>query len=696
VTVRAVPANKTKFRSRRFVPVVVAGLAVMFGALAPISPAGGTPTCAPPATGEPMFITDDCVDPRFNDPFIDMDEQRTLPVPHRYVHGGFTGTDAKFSFYFPPANQYKSRFFQGPTHQLTTSENLGNDGISFALASGAYAVQTNMGGSEAARTTEDVLFNGKDPAVVGYRVNAAAAKYSREVAAEMYGPHRPYGYLHGGSGGAFQTISGLENTTVWDGGVPFVLGSPNAIPSVFTVRIHALRILRAGNKFPGIMDAIDPGGSGDPYAALNEEERGALEEATRLGFPLRGWWSHATMTGGALALVASYVPYLDPTYFDDYWNLPGYLGHDDPYGSVAAARIQHDATVVSVITGPPRRLELTSVPTGDLVGSDIVILSGAAAGQRVALGSVAGNTVGFGFGANPAVVNAITAGDQVRIDNSNYLALQTYHRHQIGTPDQNFYPFDQFRNPDGTPIYPQRSVLVGPVGQFNGSGGNMTGEFHGKMIVQESLVDIDALPWQADWYRTEVQEHLGNKLDDSFRLYFHDYAQHGSPVGNAANARTVSYQGALQQDLRDLSAWVEQGVKPPRSTSYEVEDGQVLVPSNAGSRMGIQPVAELTVNVGARADVAVGQAVEFSAKIQAPPGAGQIVGAEWDFEGVGTYPVPADIGAVRPSVNLTATHAFTQPGIYFPVIRVTSQREGDPNTPFARVQNLARVRVVVT
>jgi len=42
---------------------------------------------------------------------------------------------------------------------------------------------------------------------------------------------------------------------------------------MFTVRIHALRVLKLRNKFPAIMDAIDPGGSGDPYAGLNAEER---------------------------------------------------------------------------------------------------------------------------------------------------------------------------------------------------------------------------------------------------------------------------------------------------------------------------------------------------------------------------------------------------------------------------------------
>lgn len=679
----------------RFVRVMGAGVAVMlaiFTSMTSTSTASApSPTCGPPSPGAPMFITEDCIDPRFNQPYVDIDEMRTTPVPHRYVHGGFTGTDARFSFYFPPAEQYQGRFFQGPTHQLTTSENLGDTNISFALASGAYAVQTNMGGNEAARTTEDVLFNGKDPSVVGYRVNAAAAKFSRVKAAEIYGDHRPYGYLHGGSGGAYQTMSSLENTTVWDGGVPFVAPMPNAIPSAFTVRIHALRVLR--DKFPQIMDAIDPGGSGDPYAGLDEEERAALEEATRLGFPPRGWWNHATLTGGALALVASYVPYLDPTYFEDFWALPGYLGHDDPTGSVAAARIQHDTTVVNVITGPPRQLVLSSVPTGDLTGADIVVVSGAAAGQRVPLGTVVGNTVGFGFGANPTVVNNIAAGDQVRIDNSNNLALQTYHRHQVPTPDM--YGWDQFRGPDGTPNYPQRDVLVGPIGAFNGAGSNQTGRFNGKMIVLQSSMDIDAFPWMADWYRTQAREALGGRFDDSFRLYFVDHAQHGSPVGLAAQARTVSYQGGLQQALRDLSAWVERDVRPPAETRYDVVDSQVEVPATARQRRGIQPVVTLEVNAGERADVAVGQPVTFTARIQAPPRAGKVVAAEWDFEGVGNYPVAAQLGQPRSTVTLSATYSFSEPGTYFPVLRGASQREGDSQTPFARIQNLDRVRVVV-
>ena len=38
----------------------------------------------------------------FKEPYVDVDEWREKPVRHRYVHGGFKGTETRFSFYFPP------------------------------------------------------------------------------------------------------------------------------------------------------------------------------------------------------------------------------------------------------------------------------------------------------------------------------------------------------------------------------------------------------------------------------------------------------------------------------------------------------------------------------------------------------------------------------------------------------------------
>ena len=46
-------------------------------------------------------------------------------------------------------------------------------------------------------------------------------------------------------------------------------------------------------------------------------------------------------------------------------------------------------------------------------------------------------------------------------------------------------------------------------------------------------------------------------------------------------------------------------------------------------------------------------------------------------------------------VALKTTYTFSKPGTYFPTLRVIGQRQGDINTPYARIVNLARVRVVV-
>src|ERR1700741_5176436 len=51
-------------------------------------------------------------DTMFKSPYVDVDEWRDKPVPHRYVHGGFKGTETRFSFYFPPKEQYQGHFFQ--------------------------------------------------------------------------------------------------------------------------------------------------------------------------------------------------------------------------------------------------------------------------------------------------------------------------------------------------------------------------------------------------------------------------------------------------------------------------------------------------------------------------------------------------------------------------------------------------------
>ena len=61
-------------------------------------------------------------DPLYTEPYLDIDEWRDQPVRHRYVHGGFVGTEARFSIYFPSKEQYEGRFFQ-PLMAVSGNEN---------------------------------------------------------------------------------------------------------------------------------------------------------------------------------------------------------------------------------------------------------------------------------------------------------------------------------------------------------------------------------------------------------------------------------------------------------------------------------------------------------------------------------------------------------------------------------------------
>ena len=687
------------------------------------STARAAEVCSPRSAGAPLLVTADCLDPRFDQPYIDVEEWRDEPaetpsvlglttqrhdaphikVRHLYVHGGFKGTDAKFSFYLPPKEQYQGRFYQ-TTHQLLTSEEAAPYNIAMSVASGAYFVQTNMGGSEIARTAEDAASGRTDPSIGTYRVNAAAAKYSRVVATRIYGRHRTFGYLYGGSGGSIQTIASAESTVgVWDGFIPYVMGNPVTNPSKFLARANALRLLK--DVWPTVMDGFEPGG-GDPYAGLNGEQKEALQEVTRYGFPPRAWHNYVPQGTGPLGFVAAFVPIMDPAYEHDFWSKAGY-GGSDPSSSAAAARIQHSARVVRVVTGPSRgpflvatQLELSSVPTGDVTGADLIIKSGAAEGQSAPVGAVVGGLVSFGLGANPAMVSTFKAGDEVTIDNSRYLALQSYYRYSI-PPKGSVYDhpavFDSFRNANGTPKYPQREFIVGLKQSMMTGDQADPGRIRGKMIVVQSLMDGDALPWEAAWYHSKVRDVLGKSAEDTFRIWFTDHGQHTAPLTPADQTHVVSYQGLLEQALRDLSVWVEKGVAPPASTQYTVVEGQVRVPAEAGERKGIQPVVALKVGGGVvRAEVTAGSPVSFRATIEVPPGTGTVVSADWDFEGTGEYAVAEKLSNMPSSkVNLTTSHTFTKPGTYFPALRATSQRQGNAETPYARVQNLGRVRVVV-
>lgn len=679
-------------------------------------------------------VYDAKLDPQFSKGYIDIDEQayRELPdgtkLPYRYLHGGFEGTDVRFAFCFPPKENYEGRFFQylspfpGPEEEIASmSLTGGDDKIAFAITHGAYYVETNMGSG--------AIFSNSSDVTLTHRSSAAAAEYSRVMAQKIYGyEHRPYGYVYGGSGGGYRTMACIENTNAFDGAVPYIIGSPYAIPNCHTTRVHAMRVLR--NKMDQIADAMDAGGSGDPYEGLNEEEAAALREAELFGCPLRSWFSFKTLGDGAVPVLLPGVKRMDPNYFEDFWTVPGYLGAD-PNGSAVRDRIKMTAHVQTVYI-PEKKdaaqkgntngadtawlkmlsdggaasepwMALDRVPEGEnlyLTGTDIIIQTGEATGKKLLVGRIEGNRVYLGkaYGTDDMleVLSALCEGDEVLLDNSDYIAFQTYHRHQV--PSRDFHGWDQFRDANGEPLYPQQKNLVGPIFSSRGPGCKQNGLIQGKVIIVASLMDESAYAWQADWYRRKIAEvHPDAEENQLCRLWYVDHSLHDDRAETIDELRVTSYLGALRQALLDLAQWVEKGVEPLPSSVYEVNIGQMVVPDTAVERKGIQPVVTLQANGSTCAHVKCGDTVSFVAHAEVPDGAGSLTRAEWSFEGEPTYPYHGKLelqdGGQRGVIR--AEYAFEEPGTYFVAIRVSAERNGNKEDIFTQVRNLERVRVVV-
>ena len=272
---------------------------------------------------------DPATDGEFQNPYTDRREERERGgVKHLYVHGGFEGSVLRFALYFPEKDRYEGRFFQylppAANHE-DASQNLkgGDDKILFALTHGAYFVESNMGTLNPFSPEAN-----RDPSLP-FRASACAAEYGRRVAAEVYGENipRPYGYVFGGSGGAYKSISCAENCDVWDGAVPYVNGAPVSVPHNLTNRAHSMRVLR--HRMQDVIAAMQPGGSGDPYETLSPEEREALDDLFAFGFPKGALAGLNLLKDGALPILISGIKGGDPGYFTGFWEKPGYAGADE-------------------------------------------------------------------------------------------------------------------------------------------------------------------------------------------------------------------------------------------------------------------------------------------------------------------------------------------------------------------------------
>ncbi|CVK96015.1 uncharacterized protein FMAN_13935 [Fusarium mangiferae] len=633
-------------------------------------------------------ITEDCIDPLYSRPVIDSETHEALPIPHLRVSGHFEGTVVDFNIYLPK-NGWKGRFFQlvYPLQNSTASDRE----IGFGAESGGYTVRAS--------------------GLPTYRGDAATAKFSMVVAREYYKPkaNKIHGYIYGGSGGSLVTVGAMENTIgIWSGTVTLVQAVPVSINN-WSVRALAGLVLQ--NKSAEIEESLWPGGSGDVYSTFSPTERKVFEEATALGVPVKGWERfHVTGASESLwesmkSVSGSAVMRMDSTYVEDFWKKPGYLGTEkSELGDIFCEEMLDYETFITCIrydaNNVPVELNLDrTLKSARTYWLDITILSS----DGKTLGKIAGKghdnsndkTVALHPNNDPAILSLIQEGTQVHISNQMFLAMHALHRYSV-PKRSGFYGYDYLRDSKRTPIYPQRSVLVAEQMARSASGGaTFAGKFNGKMIVMDNLMDVDAFPWHADWYKNQVREVYGDGIDNKFRLHYTENADHQmGPVVGSKSSRVVDFTGMYEQHLRDLSVWCETGTYPSTSTNYTISNSQVRLPATALERKGIQPVVDLSVNGSKQVEVKTGTTVTFGVHVEVPPGAGIITSLQCDFEGTGNF-VKKSFREVRQSADTAVSYTYYRQGTFFPAVRAASHKEGNIDSPYGLALNLGWMKVVV-
>lgn len=684
-------------------------------------------------------IYDATKDQSWAQPIFDREETRTIlgaegnQLSYEYIHGFFLDaqgqpTTVKFTFCFPPKDNYKQRFFQhlspfpGEDEEDAYFDHPGIDNpISFALEHGAYFVATNMGSSS--------RFSGENDASLIMKSVAAVAELSRKVARAKYGGERPFGYVYGGSGGGYKTLSVIENTNAFDGAVPYVIGAPIAIPTSQCIGSYGMRILRkVADK---IVNTFNAGGVG--LAGLREQlntlEWDTLNDLINMGMDPRTLFllREGLMNDGSLPVIEPIVLELDPTYVEDFWHQPGYAGFEQ------AESVRHDlvdvtATIQAVKEVEKQRnqqvgshgtndafLKLLSDETNRIVeidkklasdvylpGLELEILSGSAAGSILKIKRVEGNQITFartpGVNDLEAVLDQLQAGAEIKVSNRKYLAMQHYFIYQ--PLSQEYVITDYLRQ--RFPKAPTRAI--GPVGPWiaaGGSGSVQDGAIQGKVIVVESLMDEGGIAWMADWYRKKVND------EQNFRLWYCDHTLHGDYSVKDVGLFSVNYAGVVKRALLALSDWVERGIEPAATSNYQMVGAQVKL--DLKNPQAVQHQINLSVEGKPETAVSLGEAVCFKADIEVPEGGGQVVGHQWNYSGEGrtTYgdaifePVfgkeKADIRKISDrKYQVKSQVVYENAGTYFVTVCViTNPMPGGVRDRFLDVLNIQRIKIQV-
>jgi hypothetical protein len=723
--------------SRTWIRGTATGAAFALGSLLIVSPAAAAACRFAPVrqidrdTGvEPQLLIDAaCTDPVYNEStfVIDKTEQLTFQVPdgplipYTQVTGHFPATRTvealpagvrqspttfrqNYVLRFPAKAFWRNRSFEG---QHPTGGGVVDDRMAFT--NGAFSVN---------------WMSASIPnAVASHRHEAAATKVAKAYANKLYGnTAKIYSYFWGCSGGGTVAMAAAENVTgIWDGVQPQCIGTNGDAPyhSFYWQALYTMAIPQA--KRDAIAAAAVPGGTGDVYAGLNEEETSVLNEFLAAGYPLPVIGNHFKSLTPLVDPID--IRLADPTYEADFWSKPGYAGANPP-NYLKAAKVDGWATITGITrdaAGVPTIVQFdpATVPALGTTGDnyleywvyaadgetrliDPVRAVGAPTDNKRRFSLMGKFNAGTGtltlngtekdvFGGVSNITNssvlldALKVGSKLRVNNRFILAMYYYPRYS-NIPGVRSH--DQYRNADGSPKFPQRQdISVLSHSNYRTMGGRVeTGAVTTKTMIIEGMGDNLSWPIFNVSYAERIQKTLGPaKAGNTMRFYLHDNGRHAAGGGEP---------GIFQQSIQDLMAWAEHGTPPPPSTSYAVRNGQVVLPNEAAVRHGLQPVMNLTANGGARAVVGVNQPVNLAAKLEMPPRTGQIVQYKWTV--AGTVDPMTVLSKPQPLVNAERTVTFDKPGTYVIRLTVNGQRDGllaPANQTL--MQNFKEVRVVV-
>ena len=530
-------------------------------------------------------------------------------------------------------------------------------GLEMIIRLGGYMVESNMG------HLGDVLDPkaGSDKTIYTFRAAAESARFSKFLAAQIFGQAPHHSYVSGGSGGGRRSPGCLEYCPdVWDGALPFMGGGPTESHGEladikggggnFPVMFNVQRVL--GEKLLDVIDAVSPGGSGNPFSGLNTHQREELANLYRTGFPRGDEWVIGQPSGviwqwGSMADRMQ----AEDDYYDTFWTTPGYVGHDQPElvegdlidkaGTITRVLCAQDFLDDPELQGPeydrlrPRALmlagtrgfdlpiaaEIPGASSGYQLGTNVRITSGKAAGRSLYVLYFVGDLMvcdGAGEASNLRFTD-VRPGDDVHLDNHAFLAHCYYSRHHAS--DEAKW---NFMKVDGKPVYPQHELPTNS--PFMGIA--YSGQYEGKLLWVHHTHDASLWPSDGVVYgarsgpgpgRGECVPEVPDALDGERRARSGQFVP--SMPDRASNTWLIDYRPVIEQSLLDLAQWVENGIEPS-ATSFEYSDGKVTLPPTAAERGGVQPVVAVSVNGGLRVEVKAGEPVTLQVHAETPPGAG--------------------------------------------------------------------------